>query len=68
LPEYKIRDELEAGVLKPLTQRDGGDRYVELYLVFADRDGAGPGTLRLAQIIRETVAAACTKEKKNRKT
>jgi DNA-binding transcriptional LysR family regulator len=68
LPEYKIRDELEAEVLKPLTQRDGGDRYVELYLVFADRDGAGPGTLRLAQIIRETVAAACTKEKKNRKT
>jgi len=55
-------------VLKPLTQRDGGDRYVELYLVFADRDGAGPGTLRLAQIIRETVATACTKEKKNRKT
>ena len=61
LPEYKIRDELAAGTLKPLPLRDGGERYVELYLVFADRDAAGPGTLRLAEIIRESVSAACSK-------
>jgi DNA-binding transcriptional LysR family regulator len=64
LPEYKIRDELEAGTLKPLPLREGGERYVELYLVYADRDAAGPGTLRLAQIIRESVSVECSKVKK----
>ena len=58
LPEYKIRDELAAGTLKPLPVREGGERYAELYLVFADRDAAGPGTLRMADIIRESVAGA----------
>ena len=61
LPEYKIRDELAAGTLKPLSLREGSERYVELYLIFADRDTAGPGTLRLAEIIRELVAGQCRK-------
>lgn len=60
-PEYKIRDELEAGTLKPLPLREGGERFVDLYLVYADREAAGPGTLRLAEIIRETTADACKK-------
>lgn len=55
-PEEKIRDELAAGILKPLPLREGGERFVELYMIFAERDYAGPGTLRLAEIIRETVA------------
>jgi len=59
LPEYKIRDELEAGTLKVLQVREGGERFVELYLIFADRDAAGPGTLRLAEIIRESVTIEC---------
>jgi DNA-binding transcriptional LysR family regulator len=59
LPEYKIRDELEAGTLKVLQVREGGERFVELYLIFADRDAAGPGTLRLAEIIRESVTVEC---------
>lgn len=59
--EEKIRSELAEGTLKPLPLREGGERQVELYLVFADRDAAGPGTLRLAQIIRELVAEACEK-------
>lgn len=58
-PEYKIRDELTANTLKPLPLREGGERFVELYLVYADREAAGPGTLRLAEIIRETTANAC---------
>ena len=61
-PEYKIRDELAAGTLKAVPLREGGERYVELYLVFADRDAAGPGTLRLAEIIRESVAVECRKQ------
>jgi DNA-binding transcriptional LysR family regulator len=63
MPEYKIRDELTAGTLQPLPLREGAERFVELYLVFADRDAAGPGTLRLAQIIRESTSSACSKEK-----
>ena len=59
LPEEKIRDELAAGTLKPLPMRDGGDRFAELYLIFADREHAGPATLRLAEIIREGVASEC---------
>jgi hypothetical protein len=39
--------------------REGGERFVELYLIFADRDAAGPGTLRLAEIIRESVTLEC---------
>jgi hypothetical protein len=53
LPEEKIRAELAAGILKPLLLREGGERFAELYLIFADRDAAGPSTLRLAEIIRE---------------
>ena len=59
--EERIRNELAAGTLKPLPIRDGGERYAELYLIFADRDYAGPGTLRLAEIIRELVASECTR-------
>jgi len=62
-PEYRIRDEIAAGTLKPLNLREGGENVAQLYLVFADRDAAGPGTLRLAAIIRELVESACTKER-----
>ena len=61
LPEYKIRDELTAGTLRALPLREGGERFAELYLVYAERDAAGPGTLRLAEIIRESTSAECTK-------
>jgi DNA-binding transcriptional LysR family regulator len=62
LPEYKIRDELAAGTLRALPLREGAERFVELYLVYADREAAGPGTLRLAQIIRDATAAECNKK------
>jgi DNA-binding transcriptional LysR family regulator len=60
-PEETVLDELERGVLKPLPLREGGERWADLYLVFADRDYAGPGALRLAEIIREHVAKQCRK-------
>jgi DNA-binding transcriptional LysR family regulator len=62
LPEDKLRDQLAEGTLKPLQLREGGERVAQLYLVFADRDHAGPATLRLAQIIREQVAKECLRE------
>ncbi|MFZ1910615.1 MAG: LysR family transcriptional regulator [Burkholderiales bacterium] len=58
-PEEMIRAELAAGALKALPLREGGERYAQLYLVYADRDGAGPGVQRLAGILRETVRAEC---------
>jgi DNA-binding transcriptional LysR family regulator len=60
-PEETIRSELERGQLKPLPLREGGERWAELYLVFADRDYAGPGARRLAEIIRELVAGSFRK-------
>lgn len=58
-PEEKIRNELASGALKPLPLRQGGERFVQLYLVFADHDSAGPGTLRLAEIIEQSVRSEC---------
>ncbi len=57
LPSEHIRDELEAGVLKALPLREGGERSIALYLVLADPDFAGPGVRRLATLIRESVDA-----------
>lgn len=57
--EDTIRGEIERGELKPLPLREGAERSAELYLIFADRDYAGPGALRLADIIREHVRGAC---------
>ncbi|MCC6171215.1 MAG: LysR family transcriptional regulator [Gammaproteobacteria bacterium] len=55
-PEDKIRQELAAGQLAILPIRDDGGRRAQLHLVLPDPDAAGPGTRRLAQIIREEVA------------
>lgn len=59
LPEERIRPELDAGTLKPLPLRSGGERFAELYLILADSEHAGPATQRLAEILRETIAKEC---------
>lgn len=59
LPQDKIRTELDEGQLKILPLRGGRERVAQLYMFFADPDAAGPGTLRLAEIVREGVARAC---------
>jgi DNA-binding transcriptional LysR family regulator len=58
-PEESVREELAQGKLKPLPLREGGERFATLYLVYADREAAGPGTLRLAETIRERVRECC---------
>jgi DNA-binding transcriptional LysR family regulator len=62
LPEEKIREELASNALKPLQMREGRERYVDLYLVYANRDSAGPGVLRLGEIISETTKSTCAAE------
>ncbi|HZT63612.1 MAG TPA: LysR family transcriptional regulator [Burkholderiales bacterium] len=59
LPDEAIRGELERGALVPVPLREGAERAGSLYLAFVDRDATGPGALRLAEIIRETVASEC---------
>jgi DNA-binding transcriptional LysR family regulator len=58
-PEDSVREELRSGALKALPLREGAERFASLYLVFADRESAGPGTLRLAEILRERIAEEC---------
>lgn len=60
-PEDTIHRELASGTLAPLPLREGGERWADLYLVFADRDYVGPGARRLAEIIRGAVAERCAK-------
>jgi len=58
-PVENVREELAAGRLVPLPLAEGRERYVTLYLVYADADLAGPGTRRLAEILRQKVAETC---------
>lgn len=60
-PEYRILDEMRAGTLKALPLKEGAERYAELYLIIADPEAAGPGTRRLAEILRASVADGCSK-------
>lgn len=61
LPDEKIAEELADGRLVPLPLADAGLRTGTLYLIYADRDAAGPGLLRLVEVLREEVAANCPK-------
>ena len=56
-PECLVRDELGSGVLKPLPLREGAERSGTLYLIFADRDYAGPGVHELADRLRTASTA-----------
>lgn len=58
-PEDKIRDELENGSLKMLPMREGQERFAEIYLIYTDRDYAGPATRKLGEIIQRRTAALC---------
>ena len=64
-PDEAIRGELERGALLPVPLREGAERQGPLYLVFADRDAAGPGALRLADIIRTKVSEECSRQLAN---
>ena len=54
--EESIRQELDSGSLVRLPLVEGAERYVTLYLVYGDREAAGPGARRLVEIVGEEVA------------
>lgn len=58
-PQDSIREELDSGALVPLPLEQGSERYVMLYLIYADRDSSGPGTRRLVDIIHQRTKEAC---------
>jgi len=55
IPRDYLVDELESGELLPLPLREGAIRRATFYLVFGDRDGAGPATRMLAEILADQV-------------
>jgi len=59
-PEESIREELDLGRLVPLPLVEGRERYATVYLMLADSDLAGPGTRRLAEILRARTALPAT--------
>jgi DNA-binding transcriptional LysR family regulator len=58
-PEDKIAAELARGELTVLPMREGGERFAELYLIYTDRDYAGPASRQLGEILRRRVAQRC---------
>ncbi|QSP96376.1 LysR family transcriptional regulator [Marinobacter salinisoli] len=58
LPQEHIREELASGALRPIPLAEGARRTEPLFLVFADRDSAGPATRALADEILSACAAA----------
>jgi DNA-binding transcriptional LysR family regulator len=54
-PLLKIRTELRQGLLRPLPLEHGSRKYVDLYVVITDAEGAGPATLAMAEHIRQAV-------------
>lgn len=54
LPRHRIADLLASGALRPLELVEGALRHHELYLVFADRDDAGPAARALAECLRKS--------------
>ncbi|MFU8837132.1 MAG: LysR family transcriptional regulator [Thiohalomonadaceae bacterium] len=57
LPEAQISAELTSGELRPLPLREGGRHRGQLYLIYADRDSAGPATRELAAILQRHCVA-----------
>lgn len=57
-----IRDEISEGKLKELPLADVGARAGYFYLVYADRDAAGPATRALAAIIQEAARTQAASE------
>lgn len=52
-PEPLITNELANGELKHLPLREGANTPVQMFLVFSDRDRAGPGVMALASEIKK---------------
>lgn len=57
VPARHIEKELAQGLLKPLPLSEGGRRSAQLYLIYRDRDGAGPATRFLVDLLLQRCRA-----------
>ncbi|WP_439509846.1 LysR family transcriptional regulator [Marinimicrobium koreense] len=57
LPEAYLKDDLEAGTLKLIPMETESKRVHALYLIFADRELAGPATRHLAEVLKRQLPA-----------
>lgn len=53
--ENSIEKELNNGELKQLPLREGGERFVQTYLIYADPDFPSRNTIRMAEILKEDI-------------
>ncbi len=53
IPVRHIEEELKTGKLKAVNLEQGASRFVQLYLVYKDKDGAGPATRYLTEILHQ---------------
>lgn len=53
IPKRHIESELKQGALQSLHMEQGGSRFVQLYLVYKDKDGAGPATRYLTDLLHD---------------
>lgn len=58
-PEHAIQNELKRGELMPLAMREGGDRFAEAYLIFADPEFPSHATSRMGKLLQEDVKELC---------
>jgi len=62
LPELKVRQQIEQGLLKPLNLTEGARRSAELHLILTDGEYATTGVQRLADCIRRALSAECRRQ------
>jgi DNA-binding transcriptional LysR family regulator len=59
VPREHVWEELANDQLRPLPLVEGGVRRIEIQMIHADRDSAGPATREFARLLRETASAEC---------
>ncbi len=57
LPENAVREQLDAGLLKPLPLVEGAERWASLFLIIPNRDLAGPAVLHCEQLLKAATDA-----------
>jgi len=63
LPDAYTNDDIQAGTLKYLPVEIGAEREAPVNLTFADKEFAGPGSRKLAEIFKEYLPKACSGKK-----
>lgn len=58
-PRLKIKEELDSGLLQPLTLEAGSKRQVQLHLIYAEGSYAGPAIRQFGEQLIDQIALLC---------